>query len=287
MAAWSAIRTETSSAASCCPCSAEPVTGFYRDGCCATGPEDLGSHTVCAVMTEEFLDFSKRPGTTSRRRVPSGAFAGLRAGRSLVRLCLALARGVRAGVVAPVVLGATHERALEAVPIDALTATSRLPSLRDARYAGKGRAPERRCFPNGNAPIGGRRARRIETARLRLEPWDDGHFERFARFMRDPAVIRYIRADPLDRGPRQGAARALARRVGRCTASASARSWRRATDRWLGFVELNARRPRQGIARRRRRDRLLRRPVRWGEGIATEAALATRDEAFDRCGLTS
>jgi len=43
------------------PCSAEPLTGFFRDACCATGPDDIGSHTVCAVMTEEFLDFSRAP----------------------------------------------------------------------------------------------------------------------------------------------------------------------------------------------------------------------------------
>src|SRR3954462_15178434 len=55
------------------PCSTEPLTGFYRDSCCATGPDDLGSHTVCAVMTEEFLDFSKLAGNDLSTPRPSGA----------------------------------------------------------------------------------------------------------------------------------------------------------------------------------------------------------------------
>ena len=129
-----------------------------------------------------------------------------------------------AGVAAPVVLGATHERALEVVPIEALThaPAAAQPSSQPAR--GKARATE--------TPMGTRMATRqtesdvrsvIETARLRLEPWNDSHFERFARFMRDPDVTRYIRAEPLDRGARDRAARALPRGVGGSTASASAR----------------------------------------------------------------
>ena len=103
----------------------------------------------------------------------------------------------------------------------------------------------------------------IETARLRLEPWDDSHFERFAHFMRDPAVIRFIRPEPLDR------LRALEQH------EHSLLEWdlhgfgKRAivengTDQWLGFVELSHGRPRQGIARRRRGDRVLRRAVTLG-----------------------
>ena len=110
------------------PCSAEPVTGFYRDGCCATGPEDVGSHTVCAVMTEEFLAFSHEGG---ERPLDTASRVGLSrpaVRRSLVRLRLALAGGVRGRrFVAPVVLGATHERALEAVPIEALTSEVAVP----------------------------------------------------------------------------------------------------------------------------------------------------------------
>jgi uncharacterized protein (DUF2237 family) len=98
------------------------VTGFYRDGCCATGPEDVGSHTVCAVMTEEFLSFSVRAGNDLSTPRPEWGFPGLRPGD---RWCVCAARWLEAfeaGVAAPVVLGATHERALEVVPIEALTA---------------------------------------------------------------------------------------------------------------------------------------------------------------------
>ncbi len=104
------------------PCSGDPVTGFFRDGCCSTGPEDLGSHTVCAVMTEEFLTFSVQTGNDLSTPRPEWGFAGLQPGD---RWCVCAARWLeayRAGVAAPVVLGATHERALEVVPIEALTA---------------------------------------------------------------------------------------------------------------------------------------------------------------------
>jgi hypothetical protein len=104
------------------PCSAEPLTGFYRDGCCATGPEDLGSHTVCAVVTEEFLAFSLRAGNDLSTPRPEWGFAGLRPGD---RWCVCAPRWLEAhdaGCAPPVVLGATHARALEVVPIELLTA---------------------------------------------------------------------------------------------------------------------------------------------------------------------
>jgi len=104
------------------PCSGDPVTGFFRDGCCSTGPEDLGSHTVCAVMTEEFLAFSAQAGNDLSTPRPEWGFPGLQPGD---RWCVCASRWLdayRAGIVAPVVLGATHERALEAVPIEALSA---------------------------------------------------------------------------------------------------------------------------------------------------------------------
>ena len=104
------------------PCSVEPVTGFFRDGCCATGPEDVGSHTVCARMTAEFLEFSKLAGNDLSTPRPEWGFAGLQPGD---RWCVCAARWLeayRAGVAAPVILGATHERALEVVPIEALMA---------------------------------------------------------------------------------------------------------------------------------------------------------------------
>ena len=104
------------------PCSEEPLTGFYRDGCCATGPEDVGSHTVCAVLTDEFLAFSRLAGNDLSTPRPEWGFPGLRPGD---RWCVCAARWLeahRAGCAPPVVLGATHRRALELVPIEALTA---------------------------------------------------------------------------------------------------------------------------------------------------------------------
>jgi uncharacterized protein (DUF2237 family) len=109
------------------PCSQEPLTGFFRDGCCSTGPEDVGSHTVCAVMTEEFLDFSARAGNDLSTPHPEWGFPGLRPGD---RWCVCASRWLEAfdaGVVAAVILGATHERALEVVPIEALTQHVALP----------------------------------------------------------------------------------------------------------------------------------------------------------------
>jgi len=109
------------------PCSLEPMTGFYRDGCCGTGSEDVGSHTVCAVMTEEFLEFSRRAGNDLSTPRPEWGFEGLRPGD---RWCLCAPRWLEAheAAMAPeVVLGATHVSALEFVPIEALTARAVAP----------------------------------------------------------------------------------------------------------------------------------------------------------------
>jgi uncharacterized protein len=103
------------------PCSKDPVTGFYRDGSCATGPEDLGSHTVCAIMTAEFLRFSAMAGNDLSTPHPEWGFPGLSPGD---QWCVCAARWLeaeRAGCAPPVVLGATHARALDVVPIEALT----------------------------------------------------------------------------------------------------------------------------------------------------------------------
>src|SRR4051812_23680315 len=103
-------------------CSLDPRTGFTRSGCCETGPEDVGSHTVCAEMTAEFLAFSRASGNDLSTPRPEWGFAGLQPGD---RWCVCAARWLeayRAGVPAPVILGATHERALEVVPIEALMA---------------------------------------------------------------------------------------------------------------------------------------------------------------------
>lgn len=111
------------------PCSEDPLTGFYRDGCCSTGPEDVGSHTVCAVMTDEFLAFSKAAGNDLSTPRPEWGFDGLKAGD---RWCLCAARWLdayEAGFAPEVVLGATHVRALELVPIEALTSRAAAPDL--------------------------------------------------------------------------------------------------------------------------------------------------------------
>jgi uncharacterized protein len=104
------------------PCSTEPLTGFYREGCCSTGPEDVGSHTVCAVMTDAFLEFSKAAGNDLSTPQPGWGFPGLKDGD---RWCLCASRWLEAyeaGCAPAVVLGATHARALDVVPIEALTA---------------------------------------------------------------------------------------------------------------------------------------------------------------------
>ena len=108
-------------------CSSEPLTGFYRDGCCSTGAEDVGSHTVCAVMTEDFLAFSRMAGNDLSTPRPEWGFAGLQPGD---RWCVCASRWLeahRAGHAPPVILGATHARALEVVPIEALTACAAAP----------------------------------------------------------------------------------------------------------------------------------------------------------------
>lgn len=109
------------------PCSVEPLTGFFRDGCCSTGPEDVGSHTVCVVTTAEFLEFSRSVGNDLSTPHPEWGFAGLQPGD---RWCLCASRWLEAydaGRAPDVVLGATHERALEIVPIEALTARAVAP----------------------------------------------------------------------------------------------------------------------------------------------------------------
>lgn len=94
-------------------CSLKPMTGFYRDGCCNTGAEDVGSHTVCVVMTAEFLAFSKKAGNDLSTPVPAFGFPGLKAGD---RWCLCAPRwqeAFEAGHAPRVVLRATHEGALD------------------------------------------------------------------------------------------------------------------------------------------------------------------------------
>ncbi|MBC7892613.1 MAG: DUF2237 domain-containing protein [Sphingobacteriaceae bacterium] len=104
------------------PCSTAPLTGFYRDGCCETGPDDAGSHTVCAVMTAEFLRFSRSRGNDLSTPRPEFRFPGLRPGD---RWCLCVSRwdeAHRADVAPLVVLEATHEAALRVVSLADLVA---------------------------------------------------------------------------------------------------------------------------------------------------------------------
>jgi len=108
-------------------CSSEPLTGFFRDGCCATGPEDAGSHTVCAIVDERFLEFSLRAGNDLSTPRPEWGFPGLASGD---RWCVCAARWLEAddaGCAPPVVLAATHERALEVIPIERLLAKATAP----------------------------------------------------------------------------------------------------------------------------------------------------------------
>ena len=102
------------------PCSVSPRTGFYRDGCCNTGPEDPGMHVVCVQMTEEFLDFSREHGNDLSTPVAEHDFPGLVPGD---RWCVCVARwreALKAGAAPPVVLTATHEETLAVVELDDL-----------------------------------------------------------------------------------------------------------------------------------------------------------------------
>ena len=103
-------------------CSHAPLTGYYRDGCCHTGPEDRGSHTVCAVMTDDFLRFTSACGNDLSTPRPEFDFPGLKPGD---RWCLCAARwqqAYEAGCAPGVHLAATHARTLEIVSLDALKA---------------------------------------------------------------------------------------------------------------------------------------------------------------------
>jgi uncharacterized protein len=98
-------------------CSIKPTTGFYRDGCCDTGREDMGSHTICAVMTSAFLEYSKSRGNDLSTPVPAFGFPGLNPGD---RWCLCAPRwqeAFEAGHAPRVVLRASHEGALARLPI--------------------------------------------------------------------------------------------------------------------------------------------------------------------------
>jgi len=102
------------------PCSMNPLTGFYRDGCCKTGEDDSGKHIVCAQMTEDFLNYTKSRGNDLSTAIPQFGFPGLKPGD---QWCLCASRwkeALDAGKAPPVQLRATHEAALEIVSLDEL-----------------------------------------------------------------------------------------------------------------------------------------------------------------------
>ena len=99
-------------------CSTEPLTGYFRDGCCNTGKNDRGLHTVCAIVTDVFLDFSKARGNDLSTPLPQYSFPGLKEGD---RWCLCSLRWKEAyenGVAPKVVLESTHEKTLEHIPME-------------------------------------------------------------------------------------------------------------------------------------------------------------------------
>lgn len=103
----------------------DPLTGFTRTGCCETGPDDLGSHTVCARVTAEFLAFSRSCGNDLSTPMPDYGFPGLKPGD---HWCVCAARwkeAFDAGVAPPVVLAATHAAALDVIPFEDLKARAR------------------------------------------------------------------------------------------------------------------------------------------------------------------
>ena len=102
------------------PCSTDPMTGFFRDGCCNTSEQDVGSHTVCVVLTDDFLEFSKSRGNDLSTPMPAYGFPGLKGGE---RWCLCARRWLeayQAGKAPKVILRATHQRALEVIAMDIL-----------------------------------------------------------------------------------------------------------------------------------------------------------------------
>ena len=102
------------------PCSTSPRTGFYRDGCCNTGPEDHGLHVVCAQVTREFLEFARAQGNDLITPVPEYGFPGLKPGDRWCVCAGTWRQAYEQGVAPPVVLAATHEETLAVVPLTAL-----------------------------------------------------------------------------------------------------------------------------------------------------------------------
>jgi uncharacterized protein (DUF2237 family) len=104
------------------PCSYDPLTGYFRDGCCHTDMHDLGSHVICAKVTDEFLEFSRSRGNDLSTPRPEYRFAGLKDGDRWCLCALRWKEALAAGVAPEVVLASTHIRALDFVTIEQLTA---------------------------------------------------------------------------------------------------------------------------------------------------------------------
>ena len=102
------------------PCGTDPLTGFYRDGRCSSGPEDAGLHTVCAVVSAEFLEMQRDLGNDLSTPRPEYGFPGLAPGDRWCVVAVRWLQAYQAGAAAGVVLAATNARALEVVPIEAL-----------------------------------------------------------------------------------------------------------------------------------------------------------------------
>ena len=101
-------------------CCKSPMTGFYRNGCCDTGAEDRGLHIVCATMTAEFLEYSKKRGNDLITPMPMYNFPGLKPGD---KWCLCVSRWIEAleaGVAPPIILASTHAKTLEFLPLEVL-----------------------------------------------------------------------------------------------------------------------------------------------------------------------
>lgn len=103
-------------------CGQDPKTGFYRTGCCETGPEDSGRHVVCAILTDSFLKYSLQQGNDLITPRPGYSFPGLQAGDRWCLCALRWKEALSAGVAPPVVLEATHEAALRYVTMENLLA---------------------------------------------------------------------------------------------------------------------------------------------------------------------
>nr|WP_034348777.1 DUF2237 domain-containing protein [Noviherbaspirillum massiliense] len=102
------------------PCSFEPLTGYFRDGCCKTNADDVGTHVICAIMSEEFLEFSLSRGNDLITPMPEWGFPGLKPGDQWCLCALRWAEALQAGVAPRVVLESTHESALDIIRLDVL-----------------------------------------------------------------------------------------------------------------------------------------------------------------------